>query len=311
MKATEAVLRPEYSLDSDNDDHKLLSRENYQKTIVDYYSQVGMDYEPWSQNFNMHFGYFRFGLNPFKRESLLNEMNYQVCQRLNIENKKDIKQAPIIDLGCGVGATARYCVQNYERAAVKGVTIVPWQIKQAYKMSTRLDKERTHYELADYSNLPYGDQSFSGAYAVESSCYDKGSDKIAFLREAYRVLQPGSNLVVADGFRKTKRANPVFEFSYRQVCKGWSLETFANIDDFTEAMYSVGFKNIVVEDISWRIAPSVLHVPWVSIKYLFTHLFSKKGSKKFQALHFIAPMMGLVVGLHRKHYGYYLVTANK
>jgi len=73
----------------------------------------------------------------------------------------------------------------------------------------------------------------------------------------------------------------------------------------------VGFKDIAIEDTSWRVAPSVLHVPWVSIKYLFTHIFSGKGNKRIHFSHFTVPMMGVVVGLQRKHYAYYILSDKK
>jgi ubiquinone/menaquinone biosynthesis C-methylase UbiE len=284
------------------------AKASYRETIIQYYSESGMDYEPWSSNFNMHFGYFKWGANPFKREGLLNEMNRQVCQRLNLNREGSHE---VVDLGCGVGATSRYFAKNYSLSSVYAITIVPWQLNKANEMTGKDISSRIHYQLADYGQTPYVSSSFSGAYAIESSCYDKGSDKSRFLREVHRVLKPGAKLVVADGFRKTKKANPLFEIAYKQVCKGWSLETFASIHDFTDAMKDVGFSKVEVEDISWNIAPSVLHVPWVSLKYIFTHMLSKKGNKRFQWLHFIAPVMGLFVGLHRKHYGYYLVTATK
>lgn len=289
---------------------------HYQKTIIEYYSKAGMDYEPWSANLNMHFGYFRKGLNPFNRESLLDEMNHQICQRLGLHQDKMLspghKPRCVIDLGCGVGATARYCARHYLGVTVKGVTIVPWQVEHANNMNMGLlDGKRLSYELADYRALPCLDESYDAAYAIESSCYDFGTDKLAFLKEAYRALKPGASLVVADGFRKTRKANVLFEFAYQKVCQGWFLDTFANIDDFTQAMGAVGFKDIVIEDASWRVAPSVLHVPWVSIKYLFTHIFSRTGNKRIQFSHFLAPMMGLFVGLQRKHYAYYIISAKK
>ncbi|MGH1486881.1 MAG: SAM-dependent methyltransferase [Cellvibrionaceae bacterium] len=288
---------------------KQISPTHYRRTIIDYYSQAGMDYQPWSRNLNMHFGYFKLGVNPCDREALLNEMNAQVCQRLDLES---IQKNTVIDLGCGVGATARYFAKQYSLSSVYGITIVPWQIEQAESMTQMADlSSRIHYQLEDYTQTTYADNTFSGAYAIESSCYDNGLNKARFLKETYRLLKPGAKLVVADGFRKSNKGNMIFEFAYKHVCKGWSLETFGHIDAFVQEMEKIGFKEVKVEDVSWRIAPSVLHVPWISIKYLFTHLLSKKGNKTFQWLHFVAPMMGLIVGLHRPHYGYYLVTARK
>lgn len=282
---------------------------DYDQTIIDYYSKAGIDYEPWSRKYNMHFGYFRRGVNPFRREALLDEMNAQVLQKLQL--KKDRPQQ-LIDLGCGVGATARYCAEHYPNSRVTGATIVPWQIQKAMEMTSPalLDSHLT-FKLINYRHLPFADHSFDGAYAVESACYDHGRAKQAFLREAFRVLKPGARLVVADGFRKRDRGSRLFEACYKQVCRGWSLETFAQVDTFVRQLEQEGYEDIIVQDISWRISPSVLYVPWVSIKYLFSSILGKKGERDFQKLHFIAPMFGLIVGLHRRDYGYYHISARK
>ena len=286
----------------------VIANDGYRQTIIDYYSEVGIDYEPWSANLNMHFGYFRWGINPLDRESLLNEMNAQVCARLQLDPDTDSR---VVDLGCGVGATSRYCAMHYKRTSVLGVTIVPWQVERAHEMTEEVLRERVDYVLNDYCDTGYAPNSFDGAYAMESSCYDKGLNKLGFLKEAFRLLKPGAKLVVTDGFRKTDKAYPLFEKAYQQVCEGWSLDTFANIHQFASTLQELGFKNITIEDISWRLAPSVMHVPWVSMKYLLTRILLAKGDKVFQKRHFMAPMMGLFVGLHRKHYGYYIVTAEK
>ena len=47
-----------------------------------YYTEAGMDYRAWSRRFNMHFGYWRHGLNPLALEGMLSEMSRQVFTRL-------------------------------------------------------------------------------------------------------------------------------------------------------------------------------------------------------------------------------------
>ena len=281
----------------------------YMQTIVEYYSQAGMDYEPWSQKYNMHFGYYRWGVNFLVREQLLDEMNRQVLLRLQLHND-GISQ--LIDLGCGVGATTRYCAEHYPATRITGATIVPWQIDKAMAMTDDdLLDSRVCFKLIDYRRTPFQDNVFDGAWAMESSCYDAGLDKKAFLQEAFRVLKPGGRLVVTDGFRKQAQGSPFFEMAFDQVCKGWSLETFANIDAFTDAMAEIGFENIEVSDISWHLAPSVMYVPWVSLRFLLQQLLHRSQREPFKKRHFIAPMMGLVIGLHRGQYGYYLISATK
>jgi len=37
------------------------------------YAEAGPDYASWSAAFNMHFGFFRWGMNPFNREAMLEQ----------------------------------------------------------------------------------------------------------------------------------------------------------------------------------------------------------------------------------------------
>jgi cyclopropane fatty-acyl-phospholipid synthase-like methyltransferase len=220
----------------------------------------------------------------------------------------------IIDLGCGVGATARYCAEHYPNAYLTGVTVVPWQIEKANYFNQQAGvASRVSINLADYRDTPFQDNSFDGGYAVESSCYADGLDKQTLINEVYRILKPGAKFVVADGFRKKEKSSRLFEKAFKLVCKGWSVDTFANIHDFKDALHKAGFTNIVIEESSWRVLPSVLHVPWVSIKYFLKNIFLRAADdkKNMQKMHFIAPVMGMIIGAHRKDYGYYIVSAKK
>lgn len=67
--------------------------------LVTYYTEAGMDYRAWSRNFNMHFGFYRWGMNPLALESMLEEMSQQVFRRLALQDGMKV-----LDLGCGLGA---------------------------------------------------------------------------------------------------------------------------------------------------------------------------------------------------------------
>ncbi len=55
--------------------------------IISYYEGAGPDYFAWSKNYNMHFGYYEKGMNPFSLEPMLERLNWEVLQRLEIEKK--------------------------------------------------------------------------------------------------------------------------------------------------------------------------------------------------------------------------------
>ena len=53
------------------DRDRLLERSPYEELIA-YDEEAGPDFGQWSPGCNMHFGFYRFGMNPFRREPMLN-----------------------------------------------------------------------------------------------------------------------------------------------------------------------------------------------------------------------------------------------
>src|SRR5215467_9363872 len=97
-------------------------------SLEQYYSEAGPDYAAWSPEFNMHFGYYHAGANPFNREAMLEQMNAEVLARLQVDG---LAEPQLLDLGCGLGATLRSFARRLPNARLSGVTRVPWQVEQA------------------------------------------------------------------------------------------------------------------------------------------------------------------------------------
>src|SRR5687768_13692602 len=134
----------------------------------------------------MHFGYFRWGMNPFVREPMLDEMNQQVLNHLQLSNE-DIH---VFDLGCGLGATCRSFAKRYPGKSITGVTLVPWQVEKAKALNEQAGLEsRINIVLSDYTQIQIADNSADGAFALESCCHTEGLDKAAFLKELMRILK--------------------------------------------------------------------------------------------------------------------------
>jgi SAM-dependent methyltransferase len=280
--------------------------------LEQYYREAGPDYAAWSPAFNMHFGYWRWGMNPLQREPMLEQMNAEVSARLHLEPQQS---ARVLDMGCGVGATLRSFARRLPLAELTGITLVPWQVERGTQLNAEAGGRATEIKLlrADYedSNLETG--SYDAAYALESSCYAHRADKALLLAEAHRLLRPGGRLVVADGFlRGAGSLNAMTRPIYQRLCKCWVIETLAELEPFVGTMRQLGFCDIVVEHLQYRVAPSVLHIPWVTAKFLLGEVVLGEG-KMTQARwnNVIAPALLPLVGYPGGPMVYYMVSATR
>ncbi len=277
--------------------------------VLNYYANATIDYKEWSPSFNMHFGYYKWGMNPFNREQMLNRMNEEVYKELGLTREK---QGIVLDLGCGMGATARYIDSKGTKAQLVGVSIVPWQVEQGNALSKACGSKVRLLE-ADYTQLPFEDRAIDGAYALESACHAMGKGKESFVRELARVLKPGSRFVIADGFIKAPATtfNPLMNWCYRGICKYWALPGFGELNQFVKELELNGLTDIQVKDISWNIAPSVLHAPMVTLKFWCKKKWKKEPLGEQSINNFKGGLMSLLVGLNRSKFGYYIISGIK
>jgi cyclopropane fatty-acyl-phospholipid synthase-like methyltransferase len=266
-------------------------RASAQIGLEQYYSEAGPDYAAWSPEFNMHFGYYRAGANPLRRESMLEQMNVEVLARLQLAGNPEPR---LVDLGCGLGATLRSIARQLPHAHLLGLTRVPWQVERAGALNVAAGcRERIRVVQGDYEDTKLPSGGFDGAYALESSCHAQGPDKGALLAEAHRLLRPGGRLVVADGFLGGNQfLGPTQRRIYRWLCECWVIEELGQLHPFTERLEKLGFIGITVERLQLRVAPSVAHVPWVTLKFLLTDVvFGRRKMTRARWNNVLAPIL--------------------
>ena len=290
-----------------------IARQNkVQSKVQAYYDIAGPDYETWSPGFNMHFGYCKHFTEIFFLEKMLFRMNDEVLGRLQLPTNKHLH---IADLGCGVGTVARYAVKKYKNLHVTGTTISDYQVEKARSLNVKEGLEKQVQVIKDnFEESAFPANTFDFAYALESACHARGINKELFIAEMARTLKSGGRFCIADGFIKHTKPLPwLFKKINRKITDCWALPCFGNLEEFKTTLLKYGFTDLKIEEISIRIAPSVAYVPWTCLKFLVKELWKNKSlrMKKERWNNVIAPVLGMALGLYRKHFGYFIISGRK
>jgi SAM-dependent methyltransferase len=192
--------------------------------------------------------------------------------------------------------------------------LVPSQVEIASRLNaeTNLDGQIEILQ-GNYVALPIADRSADGVWAVESSCYASGADKDDLIREMARVLKKGGRFVVADCFIKcpAQKLNRVVGPCYRTACDSWALAEMPAIEPFVSAVRRHGFRDLVVEDISWRTAPSLAHAPFAVLSFIIRKVLTGDSLNRHSVNNLKASLLALVLGLNRSKFSYYLISGTR
>ena len=102
------------------------------------------------------------------------------------------------------------------------------------------------------------------------------------------------------------------EPSIEKLCECWVIDTFGEIGAFARELERAGFRDIVVEQIQARVTPSVLHVPFVTLKFLLTDvLFGPRKMTRARWNNVLAPLLLPFVGYPIGPVAYYIVSATR
>ncbi|SFN37036.1 cyclopropane-fatty-acyl-phospholipid synthase family protein [Variovorax sp. OV329] len=280
----------------------------------DYFTEVAEDYRAWSPSYNMHFGFWRLGLNPLRREGMLVEMNRVVGRALQLDRPDcESGRRCVIDLGCGAGATARTLVGDHASLYAVTVTNVPVQNRIAARLDVQAGvADRMAHVEADYTRTGLPAAKADGAWAVESACYAQGTAKADFAREAARLLKPGARLAVVDGFLLRRETSRLGGRLHRLWADSWAVPTLAVRDDFVKALAASGFEDIQVRSLRWRVAPSALHIPVLATRFTLAELWKARGRlSSWRRKHIVASYCALLLGMFWRDFDYCMVTATR
>ncbi|MEM7199507.1 MAG: methyltransferase domain-containing protein [Planctomycetota bacterium] len=145
------------------------------------------------------------------------------------------KDGTILDVACGKGATTQHLLHHYAPTRVTAIDRADKQIKLCQE---KLPDCR--FMVMDATALEFEDDSFDNILSVEAAFHFV--PRLAFLREARRVLRPGGRLVLSD-MLMTRAGEAERRLG--------SVENHVpDLDAYRELCREAGFSEVAVEDVT-------------------------------------------------------------
>ena len=158
----------------------------------------------------------------------------------------DQNDGRVLDLGCGVGATAFHLAEQ-RPIEIVGVSISPKQIRLARRFARRDGaalKGTARFEVGDFTALPPDLTGFDLAFAIEAFVH--ADPATAYFREVARALRPGGALVVVDDFLSGDGDNGLL----RDVRAGWHAPSLMTVPDAAALAAEAGLTLVESRDLS-------------------------------------------------------------
>jgi cyclopropane fatty-acyl-phospholipid synthase-like methyltransferase len=230
---------------------RVMTSSEVQEKVNEYYDECQVDYSMmWGtdDHLSMHYGYHDDEHRSL--EDAVVNLTRVIADRAGISEGDRV-----LDAGCGVGGSAVWLAQE-RGARVDGVNINEMQVEKARHGAAERGVENVDFHVADYTDVPFDDDTFDVVWAVESVCHT--DDEHAFLQEAKRVLRDDGVLVVADGFLGKPRDEMTDDENegVDAMLEGMAAPSLATVDEFREALENEGFYDIEFEDKYESVYPS-------------------------------------------------------
>ena len=241
-----------------------------------YDAEDGIYRAIWDEDGSVHWGFF---------DDSTGGDFLKACANLNriMAEKGRIKHdASVLDLGCGNGTTAIW-LSKAQGCRVTGVDLSGVRVDNAKADRLRQDsilQDRLVFEKASATELPFRDGAFTHVWS-QAVIYHV-HDKIAALKEAYRVLGDGGIMVFDDLIKPQPNISAdAQEYVYKRLL----YDTDFSFESYQDVLRGQGFKILEAHNLSEHLKTSYLtladripkdegehaeHYQWLSDAYIQT-----------------------------------------
>ncbi|SEB73460.1 MULTISPECIES: cyclopropane-fatty-acyl-phospholipid synthase family protein [unclassified Streptomyces] len=211
---------------------------------------------------SLHLGYWDVDDNDTPLVEAADRLTDTMTDRLRIDQGQRV-----LDVGCGVGQPAMRIARR-TGAHVTGIAISKDQIARATALAEGAGlSDRVEFRHADAMELPFPDNSFDAAIAIESIFHMPDRGRV--LAEIRRVLRPGGRLVLTDFFERgpiPAEKQPAVDRLLRDF-----IMTLARPEDYVPMLRDAGLRFVELLDITEQ-----------SVRQTFEQM--SKGSQEMQTV---------------------------
>ena len=224
--------------------------------IARFYDQSsGLWERVWGEH--MHHGHYGAdGLLRKDHRQAQEDMIEETLRWAGAPEEGDVGVRAILDVGCGIGGSARSLLRRYPDATAEGVTLSPVQCERANALSEAQGLgSRAIFRVEDALHLPYPDDSFDLVWSMESG--EHMPDKHGFVRELQRVCRPGGRIIVVTWCHRDTppMLRPAEQRLLDAVCRCYYLPEWCSVADYVSVMGKLGLRGIRSDDWTPAIRP--------------------------------------------------------
>jgi MPBQ/MSBQ methyltransferase len=163
----------------------------------------------------------------------------------------------ILDVGCGVGGTARFMAASFPQALVKGISISPKQVQRARELTSTTDQ--VEFEVVDAQSMASieGDNKYDIIYCIEAT--EHMPQKREFIEHMMRCLKPGGKFVLAAWCTRNRPLSPREQREVRFLEEEWSHPHFWRVAQYEDCLKESGAGDVHTADWTQQTLPSWLH----------------------------------------------------
>jgi tocopherol O-methyltransferase len=229
-------------------DHVLTdNREKMTRKIASFWNKIS---EGWRLIWGPHIrhGYYENDapLTPLEAQEILMQ---KLAGKLKIN-----AQDKILDVGCGMGGSSLFLAGKYD-ANITGITLSCKQKEIAEHQAQITQTENVKFKIEDALSLAsFENNSFDIVWSLESC--EQFFDKQLFLQQAFRVLKPGGQLMLATWCSGHEEYSDQLAKKYEKLCDEFDLPYMPTIAYYKKILQAQHFQIKEADDWSAQVQKS-------------------------------------------------------